>query len=134
MDHTEQELSKETETYAEAVLFPEFAEKYDPNYRPPVWAEVRSPCPNTPLTNTDSPATTSWKVLSTSASSNKLPIAGTDPFMVSLWTEIVEKDATSTPKLSSRECMSPLLCLSKSNVAVTGWLDHTQDLLGAPGH
>ena len=49
MDRTEQELSEETETYAEAILFPEFAEKYDPNYRPPVWAEVRSPCPNTPL-------------------------------------------------------------------------------------
>lgn len=40
MDPAEQQLYGETESYAEAILFPEFAEKFDPICRPPVWAEV----------------------------------------------------------------------------------------------
>jgi hypothetical protein len=42
MDTAEQALHEETHAYAEAILFPKFAEKYDPDCRPPVWAEVRS--------------------------------------------------------------------------------------------
>lgn len=57
-------------------------------------------------TNTDSPAMVSWKALIASASSNKLPIAGAEPFMVSLWMEILEIDVVSALKLPSPERMS----------------------------
>jgi hypothetical protein len=62
MDAAEQELYEETEAYAEAILFPNFAEKYDPYCRPPVWAEVRSPPINLFPTNTTSTAMILWKV------------------------------------------------------------------------
>ena len=43
MNQPSAELYAETDAYAEAILFPEYAEKYDANNRPPVWAEVYSP-------------------------------------------------------------------------------------------
>lgn len=68
----------ETDAYAEAILFPDYKDKYDLNNRPPVWAEV---CQNifwtSPLTLAQSPGPISWTAWSTSQQSEVGRIAAT---------------------------------------------------------
>jgi hypothetical protein len=86
-----------------------------------------------PLTNTDSPATISWKALSTSASLKQVAYRRNG----AIYGFLVDGDSGERCYIDSEVVIArvyvPLLCQFKSNVAVTGWPDHTQELLGAPG-
>jgi hypothetical protein len=99
MDHTEQELSKETKAYAEAS-FPSSLRNMTPNYRPPVWAEVRSPCLNTPLLTPTVPERSLeyFRTLKQVAYRRNGAIYGF------LWMEILEKDVTSETRQCTFDC------------------------------